>query len=122
MPCLHAVAVTTAQAACPTLSPSCSNDDDSSAAHPAFMQRRQRQLSRAPCLHAAAATTAQAVRPTPSPSCSGGDDSSGCAPCPISFVQWCPLPHPGRRDRPPALHPPCAQVGLHQGDRSADRL
>ena|SRR6266850_913076 len=34
-----------------------------------------------------------------------------------------PLSGPRRRGRPPpALHPPRAQVGLHQGDRSADRL
>src|SRR6267142_963338 len=105
-------------APCPTPSPLCGEDNDSSAACPAlphllrvartmtaqpcappcpisFVWRRQRQLSHTPC-------------PTPSPSCSGGDNSSAtrpalphllCAaaatttqlralPHPVSFVQW----------------------------------
>src|SRR6267142_2224011 len=121
-------AATTAQAARPAPSPSCSGGNDSSAVCPApprlfrvattttaqprtlprpvsFVQPRRRQLSRAPC-------------PAPSPSCSGGDDNSAARPapphllraagtttaqprappCPVSFVQ---------RRRPPLSRAPC---------------
>src|SRR6267142_1544201 len=71
------------RAPCLAPSPSCGDNDDSSAARPAFMPRQRRQLRpRAPprLLRAAAATTAQAVRPAPSPSCSGGGNSSAARP------------------------------------------
>src|SRR6267142_775229 len=83
-------AATTAQAARPAPSPSCSGSNDSSAVCPApprllrvattttaqrralpgpvsVVWRQQRQLGRVPC-------------PAPSPACSGGDDSSAARP------------------------------------------
>src|SRR6267142_1103606 len=58
----------------PAPSPSCGEDDDSSAARPAWPR----------LLRVATTTTAQ---PRALPSCSGSDDSSGRAPHPVSFVQ-----------------------------------
>src|SRR6267142_2668685 len=72
---------------CPTPSPSCSGDDNSSATRPAW-----------PCLLRVVTTTT--AQPHALPSCSASTDSSGCVPHPISFVQrWrrqlrlCAPPH-----------------------------
>src|SRR6267142_2448219 len=90
-------AATTAQAARPAPSPSCSGGNDSSAVCPApprlfrvattttaqprtlprpvsFVQQRRRQLSRAPCL-------------APSPSCGDDDDSSAARPAPPRLLR-----------------------------------
>src|SRR6267142_809882 len=118
-------AATTAQAARPAPSPSCSGGHDSSAARPAwprllrvattttarpralprpvsFVQRRRRQLSRAPC-------------PAPSPSCSGGDDNSAARPAPPHLLRV------ARTTTAQPRAPPCPVSFVWRGRRQLSR-
>src|SRR6267142_1912548 len=118
-------AATTAQAARPAPSPSCSGGNDSSAVCPApprlfrvattttaqprtlprpvsFVQQRRRQLSRAPCL-------------APSPSCGDDDDSSAARPAPPHLLRV------ARTTTAQPRAPPCPVSFVWRGRRQLSR-